>query len=189
VVKIVGFIESIPENSTFVVYRVSDGTGVVESKYWTKPGDNNKVAMISAVPCHDDAQSKSRLTNHGLKHRENCYVKIFTNPRDFEGRRELLIYEIKLITDLNEITYHELDVILVHLQQTKGPVPGSTSGPAATSGVNPLKHLKLAPRLHLTRPVPSPPSHILPEGLPQLIPRTVSLFKARPWTIRWQTKC
>lgn len=54
-------------------------------------------------------------------------MKIFANPRDYEGKRELLIYDICVITDWNEVSYHLLDCMLTHLQHTRGPIPGSVS--------------------------------------------------------------
>ncbi len=52
--------------------------------------------------------------------------------------------------DFNELTYHLLDVILVHCQNTKGPIPGS--GPAvgvdARGAATPLRAGGMKPNVN-----------------------------------------
>mmetsp|Transcript_9372 Transcript_9372/g.8377 ORF Transcript_9372/g.8377 Transcript_9372/m.8377 type:complete len:307 (-) Transcript_9372:122-1042(-) len=106
VVKIIGFVESLEEHSTNLNYIIRDGTGAVECKEWVEKNRTDKSK-------HD----KIKL---------NSYVKIYGNPRDYEGRRHLLVYDITVLEDWNEISYHSLDCILIHLQHTKGPLPSTS---------------------------------------------------------------
>lgn len=98
VAKIVGFVESIEQHSTNLVYKINDGSGTVDCKFWT---------------------SKSTSATPNLNIRENTYVKIVGAPRNFDSRRELLIYDVRVVTDFNEVTNHLLDIILTHCQSTK----------------------------------------------------------------------
>ena len=52
-------------------------------------------------------------------------VRVIGNVREYEGKLHILAFDISLLSDWNELTYHTLDVILTHLQNTKGPVPVS----------------------------------------------------------------
>jgi hypothetical protein len=55
--------------------------------------------------------------------RENAFVRIVGQLREYEGRKHVLIYDIAPINDWNELTHHLLQIVLVHLQNTKGPIP------------------------------------------------------------------
>ena len=50
------------------------------------------------------------------------YMRIIGNLRPFDGNRNIVAFDIRPITDHNEITHHMLNVIFVHLQNTKGPI-------------------------------------------------------------------
>ena len=60
------------------------------------------------------------------------HVKVFGSMRQYEGKRHVLIYKIAPLTDYNELTHHLLETVLIHLQNTRGPIPGSTAAVAAT---------------------------------------------------------
>lgn len=52
-------------------------------------------------------------------------IKVIGNMRDYEGKRHLLVFDVSQLVNWNELTHHLLDVILTHLQHTKGPIPVS----------------------------------------------------------------
>ena len=55
--------------------------------------------------------------------RENSFVKVVGQLREYEGRKHVLIYDITPIVDWNELSHHLLQIIFIHLQNTKGPIP------------------------------------------------------------------
>lgn len=66
------------------------------------------------------------------------HVKVFGSMRQYENKRHVLIYKITPLTDFNEMTHHMLETVLVHLQNTQGPIPGSA---AAMVGATPRKYI------------------------------------------------
>lgn len=64
--------------------------------------------------------------------RVNMHVKVFGSLREYEGKRHVLIYKIAPLTDFNELTHHMLETVLLHLQNTRGPIPGSAAAAIAT---------------------------------------------------------
>jgi hypothetical protein len=44
VVKIVGYVESVEEHTTNLEYRINDGTGVVDCKFWTAKDKSAKAS-------------------------------------------------------------------------------------------------------------------------------------------------
>ena len=57
--------------------------------------------------------------------RENSFVKVVGQLREYEGRKHILIYDITPIVDWNELSHHLLQIIFIHLQNTRGPIPVS----------------------------------------------------------------
>lgn len=57
--------------------------------------------------------------------RDGTLTSVVGSLRDFENRAHVLVYCVSPVTNWNELTYHLLDVMLIHLQNTKGPIPVS----------------------------------------------------------------
>lgn len=57
--------------------------------------------------------------------REGLLVRVVGNLRDYEGKVHVLVFDITPISDWNELSYHILDTVLTHLQNTRGPIPVS----------------------------------------------------------------
>ena len=72
---------------------------------------------------HCEAYSDIRSSLFLINIRENSFVKIVGQLREYEGRKHVLIYDIAPVTDWNELTHHLLQIVYVHLQNTKGPIP------------------------------------------------------------------
>ena len=100
--KLVGNILSIEEHSTYAVYKIEDGTGVVDCKLWIDSGDSEA-----------DAEKRALC-------RQGSYVRAVGVLRDFQGNASVQLYDMRPVTDHNEITHHMLEAIYVHLQNTKG---------------------------------------------------------------------
>lgn len=60
-------------------------------------------------------------------------MRVVGQMREYEGRKHVLIYDIAPISDWNELTHHLLQIVLVHLQNTKGPIPVFFVTPLHTS--------------------------------------------------------
>lgn len=63
-------------------------------------------------------------------------VRVIGNLREYDGRLHVLVFDISPLEDWNELSYHMLDVILTHLQNTRGPIPGANNAmaPGQTPG-------------------------------------------------------
>jgi len=98
--SLVGKVVSATTSSTMQQYKVDDGTGVVEVRYWLDDdGDmDNSSAVIG----------------------EGTYVRVYGHMRNFQGKKNVVAFTVRPVTDYNEITYHLLETIFVHLHRTKG---------------------------------------------------------------------
>jgi len=99
-ITIVGLITSVHEQSTFLNYWVDDGTGKIEVRLWLDQDDNDFTTQKSAW-------------------REGVYVRVVGHLRSFNGVRSIVGFRIQPIHDFNEITFHLLEVIYVHLYNIK----------------------------------------------------------------------
>jgi replication factor A2 len=109
--KIVGTVQSLTKSSTNITFMVDDGTGTIECKLWI--------------------QSDSPLPVKVEKITELSLVRVHGKLKEFGGAKSLLVFDISPIVDWNEMTHHNLNVILTHLQHTKGPIPGSEAADKA----------------------------------------------------------
>jgi replication factor A2 len=110
-VTIVGQILTITNLATNVNFQVDDGTGKIEVRIWLDSEDKNDF----------QAQQKAEW-------REGIYVRIVGNLRSFHQKRSVVAFRITPIKDFNEITYHFLETIYVHLQRTRVPGAGQMQG-------------------------------------------------------------
>lgn len=118
-ITFVAQIRSVSTQATNVTYKVEDGTGSLEVKYWL---DSEKQEM--------DAEGKraEALT-------ENAYCRVFGRPKEYNGKKNVGTTIIRPVTDLNEIQYHLLDATAVHMYFTKGPLDKSGVPKQAAGGV------------------------------------------------------
>jgi hypothetical protein len=95
--------------STMTIYKLDDGTGVVEVRLWNDSDDNAEQASAAPVA-------------------EGTYVRVFGNLRVFQGKTNVVAFAVRPITDFNEVTYHSLEAIFVHLGRVKamGAPPPAT---------------------------------------------------------------
>lgn len=54
--------------------------------------------------------------------RENVYVRVIGNLKSFNNKRSVNATVVKPVKDLNEVQYHLLEAIRVHLYHTRGPL-------------------------------------------------------------------
>lgn len=114
-VSIVGSILTVTETSTNLQFRVDDGTGRIDVKIWIDSEDNEY-----------NQQKRSAW-------REGVYVRVYGHLRAFNNQRSVVAFSIQPITNFNEVTYHFLEVIYVHLYHTKGPLTSVAAASNTTS--------------------------------------------------------
>ncbi|KAF2085137.1 replication factor A2 [Saccharata proteae CBS 121410] len=117
-VMFIGQIRNISQQTTYITYKLDDGTGTVEVKQW--------VDSDASDPLKPADGSKPRLV-------ENAYAKVFGKLRVYGGKRHVGAHIIRPVTDLNEVSYHLLEATAVHLYFTRGPLNGDAK-PATNGG-------------------------------------------------------
>jgi len=113
-VVVMGLVESMEEHSTNMAFKINDGTGTVEAKLW-----NEKDTGVSPMA--------ARLASC----QTNSFVRIVGALRDFENRKHVLIYDVRPLSDWNELTHHLFHIMFVHQQNTRGPLPGTHAAKSA----------------------------------------------------------
>jgi len=106
-ITLIGFVHKIHSLSTNVNLIVEDGTGTIEVRIWLDQEDQQ------------DHQAQKRAN-----WREGIYVRVIGHLRSFHNKRSIVAFRIIPVTDFNELTYHFLESIYVHLYNLKGPVQG-----------------------------------------------------------------
>eukprot|EP01105_Mastigella_eilhardi_P007133 TRINITY_DN18587_c0_g1_i1.p2 TRINITY_DN18587_c0_g1~~TRINITY_DN18587_c0_g1_i1.p2 ORF type:complete len:262 (-),score=60.74 TRINITY_DN18587_c0_g1_i1:64-849(-) len=112
-VTLVGVIESANEQSASATYMLNDSTGSIEVRIWLD-GDESP-----------EAASRRREVN-----RAGAYVRVAGHLRSFMGKRSVVACSVQPLTDYNELTYHLLEVVYVHLHALHqyGGQPGAQYG-------------------------------------------------------------
>lgn len=113
---IIGKVTGVNPTSTMTIYKLDDGTGVVEVRLWNDTDENAEEASVAPVA-------------------EGSYVRVYGNLRSFQGKTNVVAFSVRPVTDFNEVTYHSLEAIFVHL----GRVKAMSAPPPATpmTGVAP----------------------------------------------------
>lgn len=93
-VKLVAAVRSVEDASTNSLYNLEDGTGLLDVKQWLD--DNDSTAI----------QELRQLT---LK--ENIYVKVIGQVKDYEGKKMVLANSVRPLSSGNEVTHHFLQVV------------------------------------------------------------------------------
>lgn len=103
IVKLVGSISNVQEHSTNFTFQLNDGSGSIECKLWIEK-DASGMSKISAL-------------------RNGVLARVIGNVREYDNKIHVSVYDAYAVKDYNELTYHILDIIYTHCQNTKGPVP------------------------------------------------------------------
>ena len=119
---LVGKILDASEHASSTVLRVDDGTGIVSIKYW---GDNDDEGNAG----DDNAAARRAAWQPG------AYIRVHGNLRAFDGARSLVAFNVRPVSDHNEISYHLAQCMLqhAHLAKTSGS-GGNATAIAATAG-------------------------------------------------------
>ena len=107
-VVVMGKVVQYTEQSTNIKIILDDGTGKVETMFWLESDAADEGGQVE-----DPHGPNSRA-----EWREGKYIKIFGHLRAMQGKRHIVAFTIKPVTDMNELTFHMLDTIFTHLQLT-----------------------------------------------------------------------
>ncbi|CAM6094748.1 unnamed protein product [Calypogeia fissa] len=99
-ITLVGMIHSKEEKATDVSFQLDDFTGRIEVKKWIDGQDSEELSDLRNL-------------------RNESYVRVHGHLRSFQGKRNVVAFSVRAIEDFNEITFHFLECIFVHLTQTK----------------------------------------------------------------------
>lgn len=117
-VKMVGMVLNKAERVTDVNFMLDDGTGRIDCNRWVNdPVDTKEMESIM----------------------NGMYVRIHGQLKGFMGKKQLMIFGIKPVTDFDEITHHFVECIYVHSYNTKLMKPQASSSTQAhlpSSAVN-----------------------------------------------------
>lgn len=117
-VKFIGAVRSVEDFSTNVTYTIEDGTGLIEVKQWIDDNDCNAVA---------------EMRQECLK--ENIYVKVVGQLKDYDSKKNLVAHTVRRINDGNEITHHFLEVVYSAERYKRGSRIGGLPPAIANNGV------------------------------------------------------
>jgi replication factor A2 len=92
-VKLIGAVRSVNEQSTNVLYNLEDGTGMIDVKQWVD--DNDCTAVLD-------------IRKETLK--ENLYVKVIGQIKDYDGKKMIVANTVRPLATGNELTHHYLEV-------------------------------------------------------------------------------
>lgn len=113
-VTIVGVILRLEQQNTNLNYMIDDGSGKINVRIYDD----------------QDGDAPQRMPLQ-----EGTYVRVIGNIRSLNGNLAIVGFTLLPITDFNELTFHQLEVIKTHLSNTRGPADGS----AATMGMGATK--------------------------------------------------
>jgi len=124
-VTLVAKLVDVKGSSTQMTYTLDDGSGRVDCKMWVDgEGGEAEAARVAQL-------------------RPGSYVRMFGALRHFAGAKSLVAYALRPVGDLNEVTFHALEVLLVNKQLTArggggggggGGYGGGAAAPPANAG-------------------------------------------------------
>ncbi len=106
------------QQATYISYVIEDGTGTLEIKKW--------LDADAAMDSDYEATRRDEII-------EGSYVRIFGQLRMFGTKKSVVAYHVRPITSVDEITFHNLEVLYVHRYLTQ-PASRMATGPGMSSG-------------------------------------------------------
>ncbi|KAJ1925182.1 Replication factor A protein 2, partial [Tieghemiomyces parasiticus] len=94
-------LRKVSQQSAFTIFTLEDGTGAVEAR----------------MSMNDDLDNPATLEANSIP--ENTYVRVVAHVRSYNNKRQVNVNKIKPVEDMNELTYHFLNVINTHLEFTR----------------------------------------------------------------------
>ncbi|KAI3471768.1 hypothetical protein Pfo_028421 [Paulownia fortunei] len=97
-VKLVGMLYEKTERVTDVSFVLDDGTGRIDCHRWVNEAVDTK---------------EMELLLNGM------YVKVHGHLKGFQGKKQLMVYSVRPVSDYNEIANHFADCMYVHCYNTR----------------------------------------------------------------------
>lgn len=93
-------VRNIAQHATNVSYTVEDGTGTIEVRQWldNSSDDNGKASDVVM----------------------NSYIRVLGTVKAFQNKRSVSAGHIRRVDNYNEVLFHKLETVWVHLQITTG---------------------------------------------------------------------
>ncbi|KAM5459049.1 Replication factor A protein 2 [Microsporum ferrugineum] len=143
-VSFVGQVRNVNKLATHITYKLDDGTGETDVKYFIPPEekeafDELEAMDVMAMDGPGSGAGAAGVTNKSGRPRAsqittNGYAKVFANVKTFNDRRQVNAVLIRPVTSMNEYHVHFLEATAVHLYFTKGPPP-KAGGSGAGAGI------------------------------------------------------
>ncbi|KAF9585521.1 replication factor A protein 2 [Lunasporangiospora selenospora] len=111
-VTFIGVVRNSNKQSTQHMFTIDDGTGSIDARRFLS---------------EEDSPSEENTIIEGK------YVRVVGLLKEFNQRFSVNIHTIRPVTDMNELTYHNLEVIFVHVSATRQKSSGGMSGVMSTS--------------------------------------------------------
>ncbi|KAJ2959910.1 hypothetical protein NQZ79_g4695 [Umbelopsis isabellina] len=109
-VTFVGIVRKESEQQTNIAYTLEDGTGSIDVRQWL---DQNHEELP------EEKEKRAQMMSN--------YVRVVGRLTQFNNKTHVVAFQIRSITNADEISHHFLEAILTHLQFTKGSAPGEAS--------------------------------------------------------------
>ncbi|XP_022845875.1 replication protein A 32 kDa subunit B isoform X4 [Olea europaea var. sylvestris] len=97
-VKLLGMLYDKAERITDVSFALDDGTGRIDCHRWVNEAVDTK---------------EMELVLNGM------YVRVHGHLKGFQGKKQLMVYSVRPVTDYNEIAYHFAECVYVHGHNTR----------------------------------------------------------------------
>lgn len=112
----VAVVRNISRNATNVSFNVEDGTGSIDVRQWL---DSNS----------DDTGKASEIAS-------NQYVRVLGTIKSFQGKKSISSGHMRVVPDYNEVLFHKLEAVWVHLQLTGAGGAGAGATMNANTNVD-----------------------------------------------------
>jgi replication factor A2 len=122
-VRLVAAVRNFEDMSTNIVYDVEDGTGLLRVKEW--------------LDDHKENAKTAELREQTKK--ENVYVKITGQLKDYDGHKQLVADSIRPLRSGNELAHHFLDVVHTEQAFRRKQQPSQTAAFTPGFGARPLQ--------------------------------------------------
>eukprot|EP00039_Didymoeca_costata_P019162 m.336474 g.336474 ORF g.336474 m.336474 type:complete len:289 (-) comp17862_c0_seq1:180-1046(-) len=123
-VLIVGLVREVDNKTTKKTYTIEDHTGVTTVTHWIEDGDD------------------ANMPSAEQECREGMYVRVVGHLKTFRDEKSLNAFKVEPLTNTNQITQHLLDIVHMHLFNTRGPIGGNAPSTGNTNAVDikPMAH-------------------------------------------------
>ncbi|KAJ1890996.1 Replication factor A protein 2 [Kickxella alabastrina] len=111
-VTFIGVVRSFSRQQVNLNYSVEDGTGKIDVRVWSSEDEPEDI-------------------DPGVM--EGRYVRVYGDLKFFNGKRHVSAHKVRPVVDHNEIAYHGMEAIYVHLTKTRGVAPGLQKNSAAAA--------------------------------------------------------